>query len=46
MSGTSAAFDAWTARARAVRIEDEIARRGIQLKARGTELRAVPEVRR
>lgn len=37
MSGTSAAFEAWTARARAVRTEDEIARRGMQLKHVGTE---------
>jgi DNA primase len=37
MSGSSAAFEAWTARARTVRIEDETARRGIKLKRVGAE---------
>ncbi len=33
----SAAFEAWSAKARGVRIEDEIARRGIKLKRTGVE---------
>jgi DNA primase len=38
MSGLrSAALEAWSAKARAVRIEDEIARRGIKLKRTGIE---------
>jgi hypothetical protein len=38
MTGTrSAAFEAWSAQARAVQVEDEIARRGIKLKRTGME---------
>ena len=42
---SSAAFEAWSAKARAVKIEDEIARRGIKC-ADHRALRPVPEMRR
>jgi hypothetical protein len=35
MTGASVAFDDWVARARAARIEDEIARRNVKLRANG-----------
>jgi hypothetical protein len=42
---TSAAFDAWIAKARAVRIEDEIERRGIKLNdGRSNAAVLVPDV--
>ena len=42
----SPAFDNWIEQARAVRIEDELARRGIKLKGHDRALRPVPSLRR
>ena len=40
----TAAFDNWSAKARAVRIEDEIARRGIKLRGKVERVGPCPEV--